>query len=72
LHGATIKIIIMASFSLKEIYNSNSIFTPNGSLYNSSVIPVVFKHFVILKSPPKFHDHFRRPRSWHRKSSVKA
>lgn len=42
----------MASFSLKENYNPNSILTPNGSFYDSSVIPVCFqtlRYFEILK-----------------------
>jgi hypothetical protein len=34
---------IMARFSLKEIYIPNSIFTPNVSLYDSSVMPVCFQ-----------------------------
>jgi hypothetical protein len=42
----------MTSFSLKETYNPNSIFKPNGSFYDSSVIPVCFQtilYFEILK-----------------------
>jgi hypothetical protein len=42
----------MASFSLKEIYNPNSIFAPNGNIYDSSVIPLCFQILRFLKSPP--------------------
>jgi hypothetical protein len=43
--------IIMESFSLKEIYNPNSIFTQNFSLYVSSIIPVCFQILRYFEIP---------------------